>query len=331
MKTRTTSQDVADLAGVSRSAVSRFFSGGHVSENYKKKIIKASEELSYRPNMIARSMTGMETNLIALITGEGGSTPSLKEIEDKLIFKLSSYGKRALMIPVTEKDDLDESTKNALDYQVDAIVVLGGNVSASVVEHLQALRVPLLLYGTTEGAPGTECFCCKNEKAGHLVGRFLIRTGHKRIAYLAKIKDTNANVTRKKGLVDELSIANMELYAEERGDITYEKSKSAGLRLFSMSEPPDAVFCFNDIMAIGALDAARAMKIRIPEDASIVGFDDIPQSSWDSFRLTTVNSNIDFLIDKMVQRILDKSSSEKNGEFRMWWSEPELIIRSTTK
>ncbi len=331
MKARITSQDVANLAGVSRSAVSRFYSGGHVSEGYKKRIMKAGKQLEYRPNAIARSMTGLGTNMIAIILIDFGMTSQLKIIEEKLMLALSEHGKQILMIPVTGKSDLEESTLNALDYQVEAVIVMGGNIPSSTVKRLQTLKVPLLQYASTEGGDGVECYSCDNKKGGQMAGNFLIRAGHQRIAYLARIDDTPANRMRKAGLLSALEANGMKLHVEERAISNFDGGKTAGIRFFSMAELPDAIFCFNDIMALGVLEAAQMIKLDIPKDVSVIGYDDLPMSSWKKFDLTTLRSDLDYLIGKIVESILRNDERESKNSPFVCLAAPELIIRSTTR
>ena len=156
MQQRVSAKDVADLAGVSRAAVSRTFGRGQVSAAIRERVIAAANELGYRPNAIARSLIGGKTDLIAVITAEQDSIHN-KLLIEKLIAAITDLGKRALVIPATADADIDESALSAFDYQVDAIVVIGGTVSKRIVDHMGGVGVPLFLYERLIDGGAAEC------------------------------------------------------------------------------------------------------------------------------------------------------------------------------
>jgi DNA-binding LacI/PurR family transcriptional regulator len=323
---RVSAKDVANLAGVSRSAVSRTFGGGQVSQTIRTRVIAAADELGYRPNAIARSLIGGKTDLIAVIIAENDSIHNRLLIE-KLIAAISHLGKRALVVPATADSDIDESALYAFDYQVDAMVVVGGTVSPRIIDQIRRVGVPLFLYERT--VADTECITCDNVHGGRLAARFFLRCGRRRIAYLTKPRKTFSNMQRREGLLAELGEAGLALHAEGRGAQSFAGGYQAAIELMSAAPPPDAIFCFNDEMALGALQAAAEMKLSVPGDVALIGFDDIPMASWAAFELTTITNPIEPAVDILIERIAARLADPAVG-VEAHLIKPSLVVRRTT-
>jgi DNA-binding LacI/PurR family transcriptional regulator len=324
-----TAQDVADLAGVSRSAVSRCFSGaGKVSHDKRERIFAAAEQLGYRPNAIARSLTGQKTDLVALVTTEHLSHRSNEHLSEMTLC-LAEVGKRALVIPVGEHTTIDESSLRALDYKVDAIVIMGGSVSGRIVEMLKAARVPLFLFGRDHEGESSIGISCDNALGGAIAARFLVRAGRRCLAYIGKEARTFSDRSRRRGFSDELGRLGFAVHAEADDQTTYEGGRRAASKLFSAGDPPDALFCFNDTMAFGALQAAREFKLRVPEDVAVIGFDDQPMASWHPFELTTLGYDPNALARLATRKILDALERDEIAP-KSFHIQPQLIVRRTT-
>lgn len=324
-----TAQDVADLAGVSRSAVSRCFSGaGKVSKDKQGRVVAAAERLGYRPNAIARSLTGQKTDLVALVTTEHLSYRSNVHLSE-MTLSLAEAGKRALVIPVGEHTTIDESSLRALDYKVDAIVIMGGSVSSKIVKFLTAAKVPLFLFGRDHEGESSIGISCDNAMGGAIAARFLLRANRRHLAYIGKKTRTFSDRKRRQGFGDEIRRLGFTLHAEADDETTYEGGRRAASKLFSAAELPDALFCFNDTMAFGALRAAQEFKQRVPEDVAVIGFDDQPMAGWHTFELTTIGYDPSALAHLATEKIL--GALERNetapGSF---YIQPKLIIRRTT-
>ena len=328
-KFSTTAQDVADLAEVSRSAVSRCFSGaGNVSKDKQDRIFAAAEQLGYRPNAIARSLTGQNTDLVALVTTEHLSHRSNEHLSEMTLC-LAEAGKRALVIPVGKHTTIDESSLCALDYKVDAIVIMGGSVSEGIVETLQAARVPLFLFGRDHEGESSIGISCDNAMGGAIAARYLVRAGRRAFAYIGKKARTFSDRNRRQGYSDELGRLGFSLHAEADDETTYEGGRRAASLLFSAGDPPDALFCFNDTMAFGALQAAREFKLAIPDDVAVIGFDNQPMASWHAFELTTIGYDPNALARLATRKILDALERDESAP-KSFYIQPQLVIRRTT-
>lgn len=324
-----TAQNVADRAGVSRSAVSRCFSGaGKVSQEKRARIHAAAEELGYRPNAIARSLTGQKTDLVALVTTEHLS-PRSNEHLSEMTLSLAEAGKRALVIPVGEHTTIDESSLRALDYKVDAIVIMGGSVSDRIVDLLKAARIPLFLFGRDHEGDTSIGICCDNVMGGAIAARFLVRAGRRRLGFVGKRARTFSSHSRRQGFCQELERLGFSLHGEADDETTYEGGRRAAAKLFSTEDPPDAVLCFNDTMAFGALQAACDFKLRVPEDVAVIGFDNQPMAAWPPFELTTVGYDPKALANLATNKILDALARDEITA-QSFHVQPQLVIRRTT-
>jgi len=325
---RVSAKDVADLAGVSRSAVSRTFGRGQVSDAIRTRVIAAADELGYRPNAIARSLIGGKTDLIAVIIAENDSIHN-KLLIERLIAAVTDLGKRALVIPETADSDIDNSALNAFDYQVDAIVVVGGTVSPLIVDQIRRVGVPLFLYERSTDGSGAESVTCDNIHGGRLAARYLLRCQRTRIAYLTKPRPTFSNTQRREGLIAELEEAGLPLHAEAHGPQGFAGGYEAAIELMSGKPPPDGIFCFNDEMALGALQAAREMKLSVPDEIALIGFDDIPMAAWPMFGLTTITNPIDQPVDILIRRIVARLANPTTTPAAHLIN-PSLAVRKTT-
>lgn len=328
-KLSATAQDVADLAGVSRSAVSRCFSGaGKVSIEKRDRILAAAEQLGYRPNAIARSLTGQKTDLVALITTEHLSHRSNVHLSE-LTLCLAEVGKRALVIPVGEHTTIDESSLRALDYKVDAIVIMGGSVSGQFIELLSAAKVPLFLFGRDHEGGASTGISCDNAMGGAIAARFLLRANRRHLAYIGKKTRTFSDRNRRQGFSEEIRRLGYSLHAEADDESTYEGGRRAASKLFSEADLPDAMFCFNDTMAYGALQAAHEFNLRVPDDVAVIGFDDQPMSGWHVFELSTIGYDPHALAQLATLKILDALERDEIAP-RSFQIQPKLIVRQTT-
>src|SRR5690606_38743953 len=154
---KVTSQDVAERAGVSRSAVSRAFTpGAYVSDKVRAKVRRAAEELGYLPNVLARSLIAGNSGLVALIIGPIAS-PQEPILIEAVTRKLAGHGKRALLVPLPTSGVADESLFQALSYQVEAAIIFAGTLGTPAVEHCVNIGTRLTFFGRAVEAPGVSC------------------------------------------------------------------------------------------------------------------------------------------------------------------------------
>ncbi len=331
MRKRATAVEVARLAGVSQSAVSRCFTdGASVSPEMRARVLDAAHRLSYRPNAIARSLTTARTNLIGVVMGDldGPFQPYLFE---RLTRGLATLGKQPLLIRGGPADGLGAASMAAMDYQVDAVVVTAGSVSPAAIRAVMTLGVPLLLYGRAVEADGVDSICCDNRTGARLVAEALVAAGHRRIAYLAGRPAAFAEQERSAAFREALDALGVPLAAVGQGDYGYDSGFREARALLGAPSRPDALFCGNDAMAFGALDAARtALGLRVPEDVSIIGFDDVPMAAWPSFDLATVRNPVDAIVTTLIG-MLERRFAEPDAPPRLHRPLPTLVRRGSAR
>jgi len=328
---RATALEVARLAGVSQSAVSRCFTdGASVSPRMRARVLEAAERLAYRPNAIARSLTTARTDLIGVIMGhlDGPFEPYLFE---HLTRGLATLGKQPLLIRGDPDVGLDGALMSALDYQVEAAIVTAGTVSSDTIAAVRALGIPPLLYGRAEVSDGVDSICCDNPLGARLVADALVASGHRRIAYLGGRRSAFSERERSIAFRGRLGEHGLTPVAVAGGDYSYDSGFREASRLLTTDPRPDAVFCGNDAMAFGAIDAARTvLGLRVPDDVSIVGCDDVPMAAWPSFNLATVRNPVDGIVAGLLD-MLKRRLDDPEAEPEVRRAAPTLIRRGSAR
>ena len=301
MIAKLTAHDVARRANVSQSAVSRAFTeGASVAPATKARILAAANELGYRPTSAAKSAAA-KSRVIGLVTS-GLANPFNALVIEKLSLSLAEEGYRVLLF-VTEGDDSDLFLPDMLDHPLDGVILAAAASSSSLARHCADAGMPVVLFNRVADVDGAGRFLTgsvssDNLGGGRHVAELLIQRGHRRIAYLAGIESSSTTQSREAGLRQALREASIDLHARIVGNYKVEDTQAAIRALFQAAAAlPDAIFAANDHMAMTAIDTIRSeFHLRVPEDISVVGFDDVPQAGWPSHSLTTVRQDIDAMV-----------------------------------
>lgn len=309
-KKRVNAMEVARLAGVSQSTVSRVFTpGSNVSENARRRVLKAAKELGYRPNALARGLIMNKTNMIGLVMGDIHN-PFYPEILAKFTRGLREKGYHVLFVHAKNDEIQQDEISQFLEYNVEGVIVTDALLSSNVVSNLLKYNIPVILFNRYIKDSSCYFVCCDNYSAGKKIGEYLFKQGHQQFAYIAGHRNTSTSLDRETGFREALNQKGIEPAVEE-GEYTYEGGYQAALRLLKGDLPPDAIFCANDIMALGAIDAAKSLGMSVPEDVSIVGFDDIKMASWPPYSLTTWRQPVDEMIEATINILLNKINEEE--------------------
>lgn len=324
---------MARLAGVSQSSVSRVLnadSSREVKEKTREKVLAAAKELGYKPNIIARSMISRKTDIIGVVVGNPVG-PFYFKIMMNLMTKIQERGKQCLMFTVEAGEDIDKILQRVLQYQVDGIIITSAALSREMANLCIQNETPIILFNRFVPGLNVSSVYCDNIEAGRIVAQFLWEKGYKNIAYVGYEKDTATEVERKIGFYGKLREYGIYNVVEERADYSYESGAKVAIRLLQKENPPEAIFCSSDLIAIGAMDAARfEMGLKVPEDVSIIGFDDIPMAVLPSYNLTTVHQPVEELgdetMDVLSELIENPGKAPITRMLRM-----EIIERRSTK
>ena len=331
MNRRSTSIDVAKLAGVSQFTVSRTFTpGASVSENAREKVLEAATTLGYQPNAIARSLSSQHTNIVGVIMGRITS-PFHPYVLEKMIIGLQSMGKQALLFSTPPDQEIDDMLELVLQYQVDGLIVTSATISPEMADACASNGTPIVLFNRYLLGANVNAVCTDNVEAGRLVANEFVNAGHRKLAFIQGKVDASTTIDREKGFFDRLRERGYVDVLAEGGDHTYKSGFNAALKLLDRDDPPDAIFCSSDNAALGAMDAARhELGIRIPEELSIVGFDDIPAAAWPSYALTTIRTPVNRMIDATIE-ILFGQSEEQASDPTFLLVPGELIKRKSAR
>lgn len=307
---RATSNEVARLAGVSQSAVSRCFTNGaSIAPETRDRVMAAARALGYRPNALARGLVGSRTDLVGVVVGNL-DTPFEAFLFDRLTDALAAIGKKPLVVRGDPAGDVARPLLAALDYQVDGVVVLAGGVTRATVDSAKLLGVPLILYGFVTTADLLDCVCCDNAAGARLVADALLASRYRRTAYVTGRGSAFSEGERRPAFLDRMARGGRPVVQVVAGDYSHAGGVRAGLALLSAPDRPDAVFCGNDATAFGVIDAARSrLGLRVPEDVAVIGFDDVPMAAWPGYDLTTVRNPADEIVaavrDILARRLVD--------------------------
>lgn len=312
VKTSATAQDVARLAKVSQSAVSRTFTpGASVSEQTRQRVTAAAAQLGYRPNAMARTLITGRSRIVALVMSylENQFYPLVIE---KLSQQLRQHGYHLLMF-ISGQDEPDTVLTEILQYQVDAIVMASTTLSPDLARRCAESGVPVVLFNRVpemraRAHKTASTVTSDNYRGGRLAGELLATRGHKRIAFLAGLENSSTSIERERGFSDALAEAGLRPCARAVGGYQFAGAQEAARQLFARTRGrPDAVFIANDHMAIAALDVLRIeLRLRVPEDVSVIGFDDVPQAAWGAYSLTTIAQSVPEMVDATVALLLQQ-------------------------
>jgi len=286
--------DVARHAGVSVATVSQVFSGKRpVSEATRKSVLQAVEELGYRPDLVARSMRTNRSHTLALIVPDI-TNPFFPALARGLQDVMGPAGYHTMVCstdadPRTEEDVLGQM----ITRRVDAIALAGYYDARRTLAPAVASGVPVVFLGGHEPAPGIDVIAVDDVATGRLATEYLVAKGHRRIGFITGAAGEGPPADRVSGYRAALADAGLPADAElvVRADFNRAGGLSGMRRLLDLGVPPDAVVCTNDVVAVGALDAARERGVGVPDRLAVMGIDDIEIASLVTPALTTVAIN----------------------------------------
>ncbi len=335
MKSNVTSLDVARLAQVSQSAVSRCYTmGASISDDTRSRVMAAAKKLGYRPNAIARSLITKRSRIIGVVMSQLDNQ-FYPLILEKLSQRLQSQGYHVLLF-ISDTREADLVLTEILQYQVDGIVMASTVLSSALARDCADAGIPVVLFNRMTRQSDSEqhpasAVISDNEAGARTVAQHLVATGHQSIAYIAGLEDSSTNVDRERGFREELAKLGSRIHARAVGNYSFEGAQQAARQLFSQtSERPDAVFVGSDHMAIAVMDVLRGeLHLRVPEDVSVVGFDNVPQSAWGAYQLTTVEQPAQAMIDATAELLQEQITGQLSP--RNITVPCSLVIRQSTR
>lgn len=306
MGKKITSKTVAEIAGVSQSAVSRTFTpGASVSLETREKVLKVANCLGYRPNAIARSLSTRSSRLVGLVVPRM-QEPFYAEVLHRFTSLFQKRGYVALLLNAFDGGGIDSVVSLALQYQLEGVVCASATISSGLADQCAQHRLPLVMFHRfSSQSSNVNIVRCDHFSGGRLLANELIKAGHERIAFLGGAGASSTSREREKGFIEGLAERGVQLWRRELA-ASYEYQDGYCLAREMLRDPnrPDAVFAFNDIMAMAVIDCAREMGVSTPGDLSVVGFDGIEEGQRFCYRLTTIAQPIEDMVSASVDMLL---------------------------
>ena len=307
---RLTSEDVARVAGVSASAVSRAFTpGASVAPDKRARILRAADEIGYRPNVMARAVVTRRSNVVGLILFNETNRHH-PGVLLALSQAFSTIGVRVMLFLLEDDEEIGDVIGHILSYQLDGVIAAAPIPHEHLAPLLRA-QVPVLFYNRP-GDDGCASVSCDHLASGSIIARHVLDSGRRRIALIRSYKDSFVGNERMRGVEEELARGGARVVAEFRGDFGYDRGFAAVSEWASETVDYDAVIAANDMMAIGAKDAlVHKFDKRVPEDVAVAGFDGIEAAGWLSHGIASVDQPVEHMakaaVEMMAMRIEDKS------------------------
>lgn len=328
---RVTSLQVARQAGVSQSAVSRVFTpGASVSEATRDKVLRAADQLGYRPNVLARAMITGKSRIIGLVVAYLDNQFYPEAIQ-RLSVALQEQGYHVLVfMAAATVGDVEPVMREILDYQVDGIVLASVSMSSHLAARCDEAGIPVVLFNRAQDDSRLCSVTTDNHLGGREIAKHFVELGHTKIGYIAGFEEASTQIDRERGFIEGLREAGLELFAREVGGFEYSVARAAAFEMFTGKNRPTAALVANDHMAFAVMDVVRfKLGLSVPGDVSIAGFDDVPIASWPAYDLTTYRQPINRMVARTVQTLLsciaDASVAPERVEI-----EGELIVRGST-
>jgi DNA-binding LacI/PurR family transcriptional regulator len=302
---RVTAKEVAVLAGVSVSAVSRTFTAGaSVSAETRQKVLAATQSLGYQPNALARSLMTGRTELIALISNNFDN-PLFMEIFDLFTRRLQQHGRRPLLANLSGGARTDVALDMLLKYSVDGVIVASSTLPLRFTEQCAEAGMPVVqAFGRPGRSIADNIVGCDNLQGGRLAGDMLRDRGYRNIAFLGGPQGATSTEDRLRGLRESLAIADLAPCAIVYGHSYCHEAGFTLMKQLLRNGGIDAVFCGDDVLAMGAIDACRDAGIAVPRDIGVIGFNNMAMAAWSAYNLTTIHQPVADIIVTAVELLL---------------------------
>ncbi|MCA1185118.1 MULTISPECIES: LacI family DNA-binding transcriptional regulator [unclassified Saccharopolyspora] len=323
-----TSHDVARFAGVSQATVSRALRGDpRVSVATRERVRHAADALNYVPSAAGRSLSTHTTRRIGVLVSDLAN-PFYPYLVGPLHDELEQRGYRMMLL--TERSDEALAAEQLLDHSIDGAVLTTATSGSGLPDALRRKQVPFVFLNRVGGRDGDSAVV-DNELGGRLVADELAALGHTRVALLGGVTATSTGREREQGFVAGLADAGIALPASRirRGPYDFDTGYHGLPELLAADPDLTAVFCGNDVVAIGAYNAALRAGLRIPEDLTLIGFDDLPMASWEAFALTTVRYDLPKMARAAARLLVERLTGDVRETARQVAFQPELVRRGT--
>ncbi|MEL0577578.1 LacI family DNA-binding transcriptional regulator [Pectobacterium punjabense] len=305
-----TMQEVAKKAGVSKATVSRVLSGkGYTSEETKTLVYQAIEETGYQPNLLARNLATSKSACIGLVvTNTLYHGSYFNELLSQAAKKLEDNGRQLILVDGKHSADEERAAiQFLLGLRCDAIIIYPRFLNVDEMDDIiDQHKQPIMVVNRKLRRHQSHCICCDHKGSSYNATQHLIARGHKDIAFITGSLDSPTAIERLSGYKDALTAANIAVRDEliVRGKWTPRCGSLAISTLRNNQISFSAVLASNDDMAIGAIKALDEAGVAVPNDVSVVGFDDIPTAPFLKPSLSSVKDPVSDMINEVINRLI---------------------------
>jgi DNA-binding LacI/PurR family transcriptional regulator len=324
-------KDIARMAQVSHPTVSRALRNSPlVNPQTAEKIRKIASEAGYQASAVARGLVMRRTRTVGLVV-TSIADPFISGVVRGVEQTARDLG-YSVMLADSNADPVREQkiVQSFAEQRLDGIIVTSSRVGALYLPMLEAMRVPIMLINNQYPGAFVHAVMIRNVEGARATVNHLIQLGHRRIAYLGDQFGYQSDVERMSGYREALGAATIPFQAElvVHGDSRTEAAIGAMGRLLDLQEPPTAVCCYNDMTALGAIHAIHARRLRVPEDVSVTGFDDLFFAPYLQPPLTTVRQPVHRMGQLAMENLVKLISGEESvAHVKV---DAELVIRQST-
>lgn len=330
---RVTVKDLARDLSMSVSTVSRaFYPQSTIAAETRRVVLERASALGYRPNPFAQSLITKKTQIVGMVVADLAN-PFYPEVVTKMTEMLREASMNVMLAAASEPEKTDEAVDLLLTYQPDLMVVLAANLASHAQETCERAGSPCIFFNRLSADGRGFGVSCDNEAGGRLVADHLVDTGHRHLGYVAAFPGASTNVERQKGFCDRVEARGLPRpRVIEAGRFSYEAGYAAGLQAARTGERLDGVFCASDIVALGFVAGVQESgALRVPDDLSVVGFDDITMAGWPSHQLTTVAQPLDEMMAATVRLARELAEDRDQAPRVLRLAPGRLIERGTTR
>ncbi|MCW8333313.1 substrate-binding domain-containing protein [Vibrio sp. SCSIO 43135] len=317
------------MLGVSQSTVSRAFSPtASISEKKRKMVMDAAAKLGYTPNAIARSLISNRSGLIAIAL-DSESNPMYDLQSRALAMEIQRRGGQVVLCPI-DKGDLDLAISRAIEYQVDGLVIATSRLTSRAFAQCEKFGVHLSVINRYTKGINANATGIDNRLAGEEAAEYLVSKGYQQLAYISGDSGSMTSEERWLGFSSKLKALDVPTPVFIQSKYSFDAGMEAAKEVLAHSVRPEAIFCANDIIALGLMDGLRLSGASIPSDYAIMGVDNIPMSSWPSYDLTTVAQPIDDIVRRTVEDLMRRINDNVDASGEYLLEKGTLIERGST-
>lgn len=244
--------------------------------------------------------------------------------------RFAQLGYRLVLFMTYGEADLDPVMDELLGYRLDGVILASSSLAARIAAECAEANVPALMFNSLDPDHNVPGIACDEGEGAALVARYLMAAGHDRLGIISGLPESSSSMARSHAFRAQVLEAGLDAPAEASGMYTFEGAAIATHRLLDLPVPPDGLFCINDHMALGALEALRDRGLRPGQDISIVGFDDVKIARWSAFSLTTFAQPVDIMVDTAIDALLGAIQGEPLGR-KTWYIPGQLVIRDSAR